>query len=282
MKKIVYIVLHYGNSDTTIACIESIFKASHRGSIIVVNNGERNTESDRIRDKYKNVDVIVIDTGENLGFARGLNYGIEYASKKMKYDFVFLLNNDTEIISRNIEDLVEKAYSRVKFDVFGPDIISLDGVHCNPRKKRQYSVRSVRMMVLKTRVELWLLRLFGIDITKAGKHSTAKNEVKTAMQDVEVHGSAFVLSNSFIKKEKCLFDKTFLYGEESILKYICDRDGLLLYYDPIVKVLHKEELSTKGQIKNEKTKRLFQLSNVLVSRKIFLRLIKDDKRKKNG
>ena len=69
--------------------------ASFIGEVIVVDNGSSDGSVEFIKDYSKNLDfpVIVIENTENLGFAKAVNQAIE----KSNYNYIFSLNNDTEI-----------------------------------------------------------------------------------------------------------------------------------------------------------------------------------------
>ena len=69
--------------------------ASFIGEVIVVDNGSSDGSVEFIKDYSKNLDfpVIVIENTENLGFAKAVNQAIE----KSSYNYIFSLNNDTEI-----------------------------------------------------------------------------------------------------------------------------------------------------------------------------------------
>ena len=51
--------------------------------------------------------LVLIQTGENLGFAGGNNVGIRYTIKKDEHDYILFLNNDTVIKPNFLNKLVE-------------------------------------------------------------------------------------------------------------------------------------------------------------------------------
>lgn len=55
------------------------------------------TEAERGGDFSADSDLILIETGANLGFAGGNNVGLRYALARDDFDFVWLLNNDTVV-----------------------------------------------------------------------------------------------------------------------------------------------------------------------------------------
>lgn len=52
--------------------------------------------------------LILVNCGENLGFAGGNNVGLRYAIARKDYDFVWLLNNDTVVEPTALRELVDR------------------------------------------------------------------------------------------------------------------------------------------------------------------------------
>ncbi len=271
--KFIYIILHYKNIEDTISCIKSI-QNKCSGDIVVVNNSQDKKLEANINKQCGLKRITILHTEKNMGFARGLNIGINYAKNK-HYDIYILLNNDTELLTEQFERKIQDIYKKTDFSVLGPDIINLEGEHSNPRREKKYTLQSVRKMVIKTKLEYYIYKFTNIDIINIAKKQT-EIHYEIPRYNVEIQGSAIILSKNYITNEKQLYDRTFLYCEESILKYICDRDKLITYYDPSIKVLHKEGSSTKTIAKNKRSRRLFELKHSLYSRKVFYELIKDD------
>ena len=73
---------------------------------IVVDNGSTNDSVVRIHNAYP--DVLILQTGANLGFAGGNNLGIRFAVEHGA-DYVWLLNNDTIPAPDALSEMVEKA-----------------------------------------------------------------------------------------------------------------------------------------------------------------------------
>ena len=94
------------------------------GEVILVDNGSTDGSIEFIKDYSKNLDfpVIVIRNVENLGFAKAVNQGI----LKSNYDYIFSLNNDTEVekgavkslmdLISSDEDIFSVASKMLKFD----------------------------------------------------------------------------------------------------------------------------------------------------------------------
>jgi len=141
--KVAIIVLNWNGWKDTIECLESVFRSNYLDfQVIVVDNGSADESVTRIEEyikgkglgflihklsnsakqaifdeEYKNKVLenlskdesykppVLILSGENLGFARGNNVGIEYAIKN-GFQYVMLLNNDTILTSSLIGQMV--------------------------------------------------------------------------------------------------------------------------------------------------------------------------------
>ena len=72
------------------------------GEVIIVDNGSSDGSVDYIKNNTFNFPVKLIENKENLGFAPGVNQGIKIA----KYDYIFSINNDTEVKKGSIKALL--------------------------------------------------------------------------------------------------------------------------------------------------------------------------------
>jgi len=281
-----FIILHYKNFEDTIGCVESIIDTNlSHNRIFIVDNGSNDNSIDIIKDKFINKEYIyIIENSKNLGFAKGFNNGINVAKKIYPNNFFVLLNSDTKIISRNWEKIILDKYKKYQFDILGPDIVNIDGTHVNPRKSGKYTFLSLNIKVLIKYIEYVLLKL-GFDViafvAKTRNNDTInKTEEMVEIENVELQGSCFIFSPSYIERYSGLYDKTFLYYEESILKYIIDRDKLRSVFTPDLKILHKEYGSTMEIVNTEKKRRLFILKHGIKSRKILRNQILNDNLKR--
>ena len=250
-------------------------KSEGHFNIIIVDNGSRDDSYEIVKAEVKgSLLVNVIKSDSNLGFAKGLNFGINIAREKNNPDFYILLNSDTEIEQSNWQFEIKEAYRRTNFSVAGPDIILIDRTtHCNPRKKRIYNKRTVRSMLLKSRMDLFFLKYIGINLNAIKRKmsngtvsSIDENNTQMYFDDVELQGSCLILSKKYFEHHAGLYPETFLYCEESILKYICDRDHMVTLYIPQIQILHKEGVSTSNVFSNNRKKEIFILENVVSSR----------------
>jgi len=69
------------------------------------------------------VPLILIQTGQNLGYAGGNNVGLRYALSKGDFDFIWILNNDTVSRSDALSQLVKSAEKRPDAGIIGSLLI---------------------------------------------------------------------------------------------------------------------------------------------------------------
>jgi len=73
------------------------------GEVIIVDNGSDDNSLEYIKSRKFNFPVKLIENKENLGFSPAVNQGITQS----KHDYVFSLNNDTEVKKGSIKALID-------------------------------------------------------------------------------------------------------------------------------------------------------------------------------
>ncbi len=116
------IILNWNNYQETEEAIESCLKLTYKNKkIIVLDNASSDGSARKLFDKFPS--LIHIQTGDNLGYAGGNNYGINKAMD-LKSDFIMVLNNDTLIQN---SDFIENSISVFQLSddigIIGPVIL---------------------------------------------------------------------------------------------------------------------------------------------------------------
>ena len=88
-------VLNWNGRADTLACVESLLAAEHPPLVLVVDNGSFDGTLDEVQQRWPA--VAVLQTGENLGFAGGMNRGITWAQSHGA-GVITVLNNDTVVV----------------------------------------------------------------------------------------------------------------------------------------------------------------------------------------
>jgi len=90
-EKIMIVVPNWNGLDSLATCLDSLIAQTCNAEIVVVENGSTDGSVDLLKKKYPQVTALLQST--NLGFAGGVNVGMQYAIKN-GFDFVALFNND--------------------------------------------------------------------------------------------------------------------------------------------------------------------------------------------
>ena len=104
-KLVAVILVNFNSSQYTLNCLESIQNSSGKIPlyIIVVDNNSNGSSVDHVKRKFPGIHLLKLKT--NLGFAGGVNAGINIAMKRGA-GYVWILNNDT-ILDKNAFSLVD-------------------------------------------------------------------------------------------------------------------------------------------------------------------------------
>ena len=77
--------------------------SEHIGEVIIVDNGSSDNSKDFINANEFNFQVVLVENSKNRGFAPAVNQGIS----KAKHDYIFSLNNDTELKKGSIKNMID-------------------------------------------------------------------------------------------------------------------------------------------------------------------------------
>ena len=292
---ITYVVLHYLTANDTIECVRSLLNnvipySEDENYIIIVDNGSPNDSYRALEEEFESSrDVILIKNKENLGFAKGNNTGFLYAKYELGSDFIVLLNNDTYIEQRNFADVLTGKYQETNYAVLGPDIVTGEGYHQNPAiVKEKWSFTELAVFRIKARIKMFLTSLRVPFISHFLKQRDVNYQIKEVVRgdicDVRLHGACLIFSPQYIALFDGMYDKTFLYMEEDILKLIVDHYRLKTLYSSDLHVFHNRHASTKAEIRDDTKRLIFYYKQQIRSSRQFERLkwsyLKEDLQKR--
>ncbi|MDZ7356735.1 MAG: glycosyltransferase family 2 protein, partial [candidate division KSB1 bacterium] len=116
------IILNWNNWQDTVECLESLAQIDYPNyQVIVIDNGS--SDDSVVQLKHRFDWIRLFETGENLGFSAGVNYGIERAKDS---ELVLLLNNDTIVAPNFLTELVKTIQSDNTIGLVGGRIYYLD------------------------------------------------------------------------------------------------------------------------------------------------------------
>lgn len=115
------IIVNWNLKDDTTACVDSLLTAGiPLERIILVDNASTDGSIVEISKRFGEK-LCLIANLENLGYASGLNIGIQHA-RKIGAEWVFLLNNDTVVATDLFQELEKAAESNPTISIISPQI----------------------------------------------------------------------------------------------------------------------------------------------------------------
>ncbi|MFS1664293.1 glycosyltransferase family 2 protein [Streptococcus sp. zg-JUN1979] len=285
MKKVIFVLLHYENKQETINCITSLEKYLDKNvEIVVVDNGSQKEALHDVQEDYSGISgVHFIISKKNLGFAKGNNLGFQYAKKELNPDIIILSNSDTIYNQDDFIEVLNNDYDKTAFDIAGPRIIRIeDMVNQNPSPQIYHHQSQVFRQMIKFFV-LYLLSYINLDLLLRGKPEkydfNTDGIINTKYDNYQLHGACLIFGKNYIKKYDGLYPKTFMYGEESILKYIAERDNLKMIYLDNISLDHLEGVSVASVFGKGRKNRNFYYKWNLHSCHLLYKLMGGEKRK---
>ncbi|WP_260769098.1 glycosyltransferase family 2 protein [Oenococcus oeni] len=288
-------ILHYLVADETIQCVDSIL-ANIEGeiSIIVVDNSSPNGSFNELREHYaRDKRVFLIKNSLNSGYAGGINFGYNFAKKKLKPDFIVAMNNDMTILQHDFFKKIIEIFNRTNFFVLGPDIYSTETKkHQNPENRTIITLQEVNQEIsnikksqsqqLRLRLKSLLRKSILIQKTyyKSKRLLKRYHYIDHELENITLHGSCYIFSRKFIiARGYALYPGTTFYCEAQILDYECKRDGMKQIYSPEISIQHHEDIATNAVEGGYYQKMNMKYERMLESLKIFKELILKDQRK---
>ncbi|MDD3679832.1 MAG: glycosyltransferase family 2 protein [Candidatus Shapirobacteria bacterium] len=252
MIKVSVVVLNWNQPELTIACLNSLL-AAKRGKklsleIILVDNcsdpdklKKLKEYLDRVRfqKRSRKVSFVLMENKENLGFAQGNNRGIKQALKNST-DYIFILNNDTEIDSDCLIALIEAAETNHRIGIISPKIYYAPGFEFH---KDRYQEKETGRVIWYAGGEVDWVNVLG--------HHFGVDEVDNGQYDQE-EDISFATGCAFLAKREVfdrvgVFDKRFfLYLEDLDFSLRTIKAGFRILFAPKSIVYHKNAASSGG------------------------------------
>lgn len=258
MKKIGIVILNYLNYHDTFECVDSLLKQKNADyQAVIVDNHSANESFTALTQKYQHYSTVdVIQTSQNLGYAKGNNTGIVYLKEKYDILNVLVLNNDTVFIDSNYLNFLQHYPIGTEIGAVGTRITGKDGLNQNPRYDSIDLKRIFKDSIYFTLEAHGLIKYYHKLKEKLNKNNKqSHNETGEAIQKGKyfLHGSSLYLTENYLKKANGFYPDTFLYYEENILAVIMEKLALKMVYDDSQEIYHKEDQSSAMSFNNVKS-----------------------------
>ena len=186
-----------------------------------------------------------------------MNLGITYLRKNFGIKNIVCLNNDIIIKQADFFDKLIKPFMINKsIGIIGPRIISFTGIYQNPMRERKLFIKEIIYRILKNQILFmityvpWLYKYLKLLKTSKQRLSNFKNYL-TPKKNVILHGSCFLLTESFFQHYEGLYSNTFLYLEEIFLFEMVKKVNLSTYYNPEAHLIHEQHKSASWLFNND-------------------------------
>ena len=217
--RVTIIILNWNGAEDTSACLASVARLDYPAcETVVVDNGSTDDSVTLLRERFPN--LVLIETGRNLGYAGGNNVGLRYAIERGS-EYVLLLNDDAEVMPESLRLLVEAVEASPQAGVAGPTICYYDFPEV---------IWSAGGAFDRRRGDS---RMIGLNERDRGQFGERPREVDF------VTGCALLARTEAICKAGLLDERFFMYYEETEWCMRISRAGYRILHVPQAKVLHK-------------------------------------------
>lgn len=227
------IIVSFNTKEITKKCIDSVnrslWKSDIKYEVIVVDNnsadGSKELLTELAKDKKNN--LIYFQTGGNLGFGSGNNFGV----KRAKGKYILLLNSDTIVLNRSIENLLLFYIENENTIHFLGGKLLNRNLTAQPSACRFFTLPVV-FATLLLKGDYWGLTRF------------SPNEFKKVDW---VSGACILTKKTYYRKLGGFDRNIFMYMEEVDLLYRAKKIGLNTYFYPKSQIIHLGSASSGGK-----------------------------------
>lgn len=221
---VLIIILTWNHWEVTRHCLDSLRRLTYPNyQVLVVDNGSSDDTVAQIREQYP--EVMLLENGRNLGFAAGCNVGLRYALER-ETDYVFLLNNDTEIPPGLLDVLVPEAESLPRLGILSPEL------RYDHEPDRIWFRGSYRHP----------LTLEATDFGPLGPRRIRRQDSARAVD--YLFGTAMLIPNQALQAVGLFDESFFMYYEDMDLSIRMQRAGYRLYSTTRTALTHQVAAST--------------------------------------
>ncbi|MCH6257870.1 glycosyltransferase family 2 protein [Puniceicoccaceae bacterium K14] len=229
------LIVTYNSEEEIEECLTSVFEQRDKitQEVIVLDNLSQDNTVTLIKAKFPQVKLI--QPGENLGFAKGVNEAARHANSK----YILLLNPDTQIVKNAIDRIFNFAESKKGHGLYGGRTIQPDG-----------SLEASSCWGLPT---LWSHAMFAFGLSTIFKKNpvfdpeSLGNWKRDTVKEVGVITGCFLLClKSFWDDTLQGFDERyFMYGEDVDLAMRTHANGCTPIICPEAELIHEVGKSSK-------------------------------------
>jgi GT2 family glycosyltransferase len=222
MKTVSIVTVNFNQPQVTEDLLKSLEEVNKYPDleIIVVDNGSKSNPVPAWEQRYPAIKFIRSD--KNTGFAGGNNIGIAHATG----DYLFLINNDTEVTPDLIGKLVDKLEENPRIGMISPKINYFD----QPTMLQYTGYTPMNYYTARN-------ACIGQFEEDKGQYDSLSGETGYA------HGAAMMIRREALEKAGLMAENYFLYYEELDWCERIRRAGYEIHVDLSALIYHKESVS---------------------------------------
>lgn len=241
------IILNYNLKYLPRLCVEAI-KRSHCNfdyEIIVVDNNSHDESLDYLKEMHEKGEIMLVQTGANLGYGKGNNAGVAHAQGK----YILILNPDVGVEENTIQKMVDYMQEHPIVGILGPQLYFFNGQIQDSCRR---FMRPLDLIIKRTP----LRHLPGM--RKRVAHYLMADYDKKKTQEVDMVTGACIMMPRAIFNEIGGFDpRYFLFMEDADLCRTVKKRGYTVVYFPEARALHYHKRLSGGSIFSLLFKRIF-------------------------
>lgn len=224
--KLSVVVINWNDLGVLKDCLKSIYDETKdtEFEVVISDNGSEDDSVKWVQENYPQARIV--ENGENLGFGKGNNRGIEAA----RGDYVLILNPDTVILDRALDKWVAWADQHSDAGAFGCRVLNPDMSDQQPARPIP-TVFGYFLAALCIRFPGRFLKSWETDVYP-GWDGTSEREVG-------YQSGCCVMFRGDVLRELDGFDERFFYHyEETDLCYRCWKMGRPIRFFPGAEIIH--------------------------------------------
>lgn len=219
--KVSFLTVNYKQTAVTLDLVRTLEQLTYSNwECVVVDNASENNDLEEALKGKEGIKFIA--SAENLGFAGGNNLGLPLCSG----DYIFLVNNDTELPADFLEPIIEFAEQQTKLGALSPKI-------------RYFDAPNTIQFAGSTEMDKVTIRNSGI-----GDGEEDRGQYDDSYPIPFCHGAAMLVPRKVIDAVGEMREDYFLYYEELDWCERIRQAGYTNWYFGQSYLLHKESVST--------------------------------------
>ena len=230
MKSIDIVVLNWNTPQLTINTVKSLLKVKANNfiyKILIIDNGSTDNSVSQFRrvfNTYKN--IFVYNTGSNLGYVDGNNYGINIALKTNP-DYILIVNSDVIVKPDFLQIMFEFLESHYDYGLVGPKIYFAPGFEFH---KQRYLAKDLGKVIWSAGGVIDWDNIYGTNI---GIDEVDIGQFNLPRSDVDyISGCCLLVRKEIFIKFGPFDSRYFMYLEDDEFSKRLVKNGIKIAYLP--------------------------------------------------